>query len=109
MKVLVIEDNLMWASRLAKSVTALGHIPVLVGSKPESPQACEVAIVNLGSPSLPPEDLVPLLKSWGLKIVAHAGHKEKLLLELGKNLDCDVLATNSELTWKLKDVLSRAG
>ena len=38
-------------------------------------------------------------------MIAHAGHKEKELLELGKDLEVDRLATNSELTYKLPQIL----
>lgn len=106
MRVLIFEDNLMWSSRLAKSVGALGHEPVLLKSFHE--EAGDMAIVNLASQSIPADKLVPQLKERGISIIAHAGHKEKELMALGKELGCDRLATNSELTFKIGDLLRQA-
>ena len=59
MTVLVFEDNLLWSSRLVKSLRALGHTPI-VRTKPDSaPEGADAAIVNLGSEGLKPEELVP--------------------------------------------------
>ena len=109
MTVLIFEDNLMWAPRLVKSVSAFGHQSQVVSKVPLVIPAGDVAIVNLGSLSMPAETLVPQLKAAGLKIIAHAGHKEKDLHDLGKNLGCDRLATNSELTHKLEQILAEFG
>lgn len=105
MRVLIYEDNLMWSSRLVKSVSALGHEAIL-RTKPDVADTADVAIVNLGSASLKPETIVPLLREQGIKVIAHAGHKEKDLHALGRDLGCDRLATNSELTFKLAQILS---
>ncbi len=105
MRILIFEDNLMWGPRLVKSVTAFGHEPVLLPKVPVDIPTGDVAIVNLGSASMAPDVLVPKLRAAGLKILAHAGHKEKDLLELGRGLGCDRLATNSELTNKIEKIL----
>jgi dephospho-CoA kinase len=76
--------------------------------------AFDVAIVNLGSP--PPgvvsaDDwaaLVRHLKQAGIKVIAHAGHKEHELRDLGRAAGCDVLATNGEMAHHLGRVLARA-
>lgn len=106
MRVLLYEDNLIWSSRLLKSLRSLGHDPVLL-EKPEV-QEGPVAIVNLGSSQLEPCLLVPKLVEGGVVVIGHAGHKEKDLLELGKSSGCQVLATNSQITFKLDEVLSGA-
>lgn len=103
MKVWVFEDNLMWSSRLAQSLRALGHEPVVTTSVPEG--AAEAAIVNLGSPGL--KDLMPRLRELGVYTIGHAGHKEKDLLQLGREAGCDAIATNSELTFKIESLLGR--
>ena len=106
MKVLILEDNLMWGPRLAKSVAAFGHEPIVVSKPPDSLPDADVAILNLGSASFDASEWVPKIRAKGIKIVAHAGHKEKELHELGRALGCDRLATNSELTNKIEQILS---
>jgi hypothetical protein len=106
-KVLVYETNLMWSSRLMNSLTKLGHEPVLVGNP--TPEAADAAIVNLGEESFAPIKLVPELKALGTVVIGHAGHKEKDLHALGREAGCDILATNSELTYKLESILAKAG
>lgn len=95
----------MWSSRLVQSLRAFGHEAVLLGPGKPWPVA-EVAIVNLGEVAYRPEELVPKLRAEGIRVLAHAGHKEKELLELGRQIGCDRLATNSELTNKLPDLLA---
>lgn len=103
MQVLVYEDNLIWSSRLLQSLRALGHEPLLIG-KP-SPLQAPIAIVNLGSPQFQPDALVPALIALGTHVIGHAGHKEKDLLALGKSCGCETVATNSELTFKLRELI----
>jgi DNA-binding response OmpR family regulator len=103
MKILVYEDNLMWSARLAKTLAALGHEPVVL-PRPEA-QAGDAAIVNLGAPSFRPAELVPELRAAGVHVIGHAGHKEKELHELGREIGCDTLATNRELTFQIERLL----
>ena len=105
MTVLIFEDNLMWAPRLAKSVAAFGHHPVVISKMPSELPFGDVAVINLGSRAMLPSDLVPKLKEAGIRTIAHAGHKETELLELGKGLGCDRLATNGEITHKIGQIL----
>jgi DNA-binding NarL/FixJ family response regulator len=107
-KVLVIESNLMWSSKLKMSLLALGHEPILSGGWPSQDVQADLAIVNLSQPDPAPADLIETLRSRHIKVVAHAGHKEKQLHELGMKAGADVLATNGELSSKLKDILERA-
>ena len=85
----------MWSVKVTNGVRALGLEVVT-----ESP---DVAIVNLGESDI--EGKVAALKAQGVKIIAHAGHKETELLDLGRDLNCDKLVTNSELTNKLGAIL----
>ena len=105
MTVLVFEDNLMWSARLVQSLVALGHAPVVTT---EIPDPCEahVAILNLAASTF--ATLVPQLKELGIYTIGHAGHKEKDLLELGREAGCDRIATNSELTYKIELLLNEA-
>jgi protein-L-isoaspartate O-methyltransferase len=101
MKVWIFENNLMWSSRLLQSVNGVGHEGAVVTQILE--EGADVAIVNLGDSETP--SLVKQLKDMGVFVIAHAGHKEKELLTLGKDLQVDRLATNSELTFKLPQIL----
>jgi len=105
MKVWIFEDNLMWSARLAQSVKALGHEPSVVTAVPDG--AADAAIVNLSSPAF--VALVPSLREHGVYTIGHAGHKEKDLLKLGAEAGCDKVATNSELTYKIGDLLELIG
>lgn len=93
----------MWSPRLVKTIQALGHEALVVprGDVKEG----DVAIVNLGAPSFHPEALVPALRAQGVHVIGHAGHKELELHELGKQIGCDTLATNRELTFQLERLL----
>lgn len=107
MRVLVYEDNLLWSSRFVKSLRAFGHEPE-VRTKPVAEEA-PLAIVNLGSSVLDPETLVPQLVALGVHVIGHAGHKEKEILELGRASGCQTVATNSEITFKLEELILRTG
>jgi len=104
-KIAIFEENLMWGPRLVQSVRGLGHEPMLIERGTTDLPDADLAIINLGSPVFPPETLVPALKAKSIRIIAHAGHKEKQLHEIGKDLNCDYLATNSELTFKLPQII----
>lgn len=105
MRVLVYEDNLIWSSRLVQALKGLGHEAVLItDSRVDSGDA---AIVNLSSPRLQPRELVSSLIASGVKVVGHAGHKEKDLHEMGRAAGCLYVASNSELSFKLDLVLER--
>jgi len=104
MKVWIFEDNLMWSARLVQSLTALGHEPVVLSEIPDA-EAAHVAILNLGASTF--ATLVTLLRENGVYTIGHAGHKEKDLLELGREAGCDKIATNSELTFKIEALIAR--
>jgi hypothetical protein len=99
LKVLVLEDNLLWSSRLRKTLTAFGHEAIVANT----PQTCDVAILALNRAAMHEE--VTALKSLGAYVIGHAGHKEKDLHAAGLAAGCDRLATNSELTNKLPQIL----
>jgi hypothetical protein len=107
MRVLIFEPNLMWSSRLVQSIRKLGHEPLLRTSMPEVSEGAQAAIVNLGEVKLDPSALVAKLKDLGVSVIAHAGHKEKELLELGRDAGVEILATNSQLTYKLDQLLEQ--
>ena len=105
MTVWIFERNLLWSARLKNALATLGHAPRLCGALPEDGGA-DLAIVNLGEGDRI-ESLVPALKARGVPVLAHAGHREKELLALGKSLGVDRLATNGQMANDLERVLGR--
>ena len=95
----------MWSSKLSQSLKALGHHSSIAEALPESSEPGDVAIINLSDKSS--VDLIPGLHALGIKVLGHAGHKEKELHELGTQAGVDLMATNSELTFKLDELLGR--
>jgi hypothetical protein len=104
-RILILEGNLLWSSRLAKTAIHLGHEPIVAERFPIPDVTFDVAIINLASPTIAADVLA--LKAQNVRLIAHAGHKEKELHALGASLGIDVLATNSELTWKLDTLLDK--
>lgn len=107
MEVLVFEDNLLWSSRLQKTLRSLGHEPTVLTHTPPSTDA-PLAIVNLSARAFDPTSVVGDLRALGVYVIGHAGHKEKELLTLGKEAGCDRLATNSQVTFELDRLLELA-
>jgi len=105
MKVLLFDDNLIWSVRFTQTLRALGHEPVQNQGIPEETDA-QVAILNLGSPKIDAAALVPALQRLGVRVIGHAGHKEKELHALGRAVGCDVLATNRQITHDLGALLN---
>lgn len=107
MRCFIYERDLLWSVRLKNAFTALGHDAIVIGDS-EPTEAPDLAIVNLASNAWPLETLMRRLQSQGVIVIGHAGHKEKHLHELGANLGCDILATNSELAHKLANLTEKA-
>ncbi|MFZ4506763.1 MAG: hypothetical protein ACOYON_03590 [Fimbriimonas sp.] len=103
MRVWVFESNLLWSARLLQTLRAIDLDAKVAARVSEEMAEGDVAILNLGSSGV--AGLAAELKQRGVKTLAHAGHKEKELLELGRNVGIDRLATNSELTFKLPELL----
>lgn len=108
MRVLILDENLIWSQRLRTGVAALGHEPLVMASRGEMPVA-DCAIVNLGSRVFEPRSTMAALRANGTRVIAHAGHKEKPLLELAESCEADLVVTNGTLTHKLAEVLERVG
>lgn len=104
MLVWIFETNLMWSSRFVNSVKAFGHEAAVLSQIPEG--TADVAIINLSDANV--ATLAEGLREKGVYTIAHAGHKEKDLLELGKQIQVNRIATNSEITNKLEALLNQA-
>jgi hypothetical protein len=92
----------MWSSRFALTVNGSGHEGIVATHVPEG--TADVAIVNLSDPNV--SKIVDELNERGIYTIAHAGHKEKELLELGKQIKVSRIATNGEITKRLPQLLS---
>lgn len=107
MTILIFEENLIWSARLRSGVAALGYTPIVV-SRAEVPiPDADAAILNLGSQVFDASALAPELQSRGMKVVAHAGHKESERLEIGRQAGCDLIVSNGTLTHKLGETLAQ--
>jgi hypothetical protein len=106
-RVLLFETNLMWSAKLGQSLRGLGHEPVMVSGLPGPDEHADAAILNLAQTDPDPARLARALHELSIPVIAHAGHKEQAHLAIGRSLGVDVLATNSELTFKLEALLAR--
>lgn len=100
----MLENNLMWSSKLHRTLGHFGHEATVATTVPTD--NWDVAIVNLGVESL--RSQIPELVQSGVFVIGHAGHKEKDLQQIGRELGCQKLATNSELTFKIESLLEDA-
>jgi DNA-binding response OmpR family regulator len=108
MKVLMLQDNLMWSARLERSLKALGHEPTTLSEVPDDLDSVDLALVNLSGARFSPEEAIERLRAAGVYVIAHAGHKEKPKLQVGRESGADRVATNSEVTFKLETLLAEA-
>jgi hypothetical protein len=108
MCILIFENNLLWSSKLKTGLASLGHEAIVLSGSPPVGISADLAIVNLSQPNPPPKELIEQLRLLSIKTIAHAGHKEKELLALGKEAGANMLVTNGELSAKLEDVIARA-
>jgi hypothetical protein len=108
MKVLLLEDNLMWSVRTVRGLETLGHTVALVSrSTGEYPDA-DLAIVNLSARAFDPYEAVAALKKKGIKTIGHIGHKEKEVWEKGEKAGCDKVVSNGSLAKRLEAVIDEA-
>ncbi|KAA0228713.1 hypothetical protein FCG40_07025 [Fimbriimonadia bacterium ATM] len=109
MKVLILERNLLWTSRFTQTLRSLGHESDVLQSPPQDLNAYRVAIVHLADAALDVNEIVSELKSQGIVVIGHAGHKEVEALEAGRAAGCDRVATNGEITAKLPQIIEELG
>lgn len=105
MRVAVYDTNLLWTERLKKTLTSLGHEPLIIRSRPESTPETDVAIVNLSLDSFGIDELVPSLTKSGVYVIGHAGHKEQDAYKAGETAGCNIVVSNGSLTHRLDKIL----
>lgn len=107
MRVLILDDNLLWTERFRRSVNGLGHEAIAIGAVPTEWPAADVAIVNLAHPVLGTVSVMESLKAGGARLIGHVGHVEKELIAQGEKV-CDVVATNGKITFQIESLLAQA-
>ena len=105
MLITIFEKNLMWSTRLQRSIKSLGHEAEIIDKPSAQYKPGDAAIINLASEDFDLEVLVNQLKSEGIYVIAHAGHKEEECLDAGKKLNCDYIVTNRYLAEKIDKVI----
>jgi hypothetical protein len=104
LNVLIIEDNLLWSTRVANALKIAGHSYQLADALPPVTNA-DLAIVNLSLSKSDPFVCIESLVRLGMPILAHAGHKEKELWQKARASGCEKVVSNSELVNKLGQLL----
>ncbi|MCW5937805.1 MAG: hypothetical protein KIT11_10930 [Fimbriimonadaceae bacterium] len=103
MRVLIVDDNLLWSDRLRRCVASLGY-DASVDPTGEEEGGADVVIVNLGSPELDVAKIVQ--RHPGATVIGRCGHKEAALREAAMAAGCHRLATNGELSRALPRFLA---
>lgn len=109
MRVLLLEDNLMWSVRTRKGLEALGH-EVTVLSRPQGqlPES-DLVIVNLGATRFDAIEQVKALKQRGTRTIGHVGHKDKGQWKAGEQAGCEKVVSNGTLANRLQAVMDSLG
>jgi hypothetical protein len=104
-KVVILENDLMWSVRLQKRMQSLGYDAQVIDRWTDEIPYTDIAVINMRSREFPLEKTVDLLKEKKVFILGHVGHKESDLILLGKNLNIDKIVTNSMMIHKLEEIL----
>lgn len=106
MTIAILDDNLLWSTRLKRTVEAFGHRAVVASPTTEVLPEADVAIVALspGDPRL--EEVLRLLRERGTHLIGHAGHKERDILASPAAGLCHQILTNSQAAFKLEAALA---
>jgi hypothetical protein len=108
MRILILEDNLLWSIKLAKALSVLGHVAKVDTNPSNAEGSFDLAIVSLADPRLCNALVVGILQGRGTRVMGHAGHKEKNLFRLGREIGIDHLVTNGMLSKRLAKVVGPA-
>jgi DNA-binding response OmpR family regulator len=112
MQIDAIETNLMFASRLQRTLKSLGHETRLFTSA-ESLLAAgkepDLVLVNVGNAFFDGLEAVRSLREAGVPlIVGYAGHREKEKHRLAREAGCHLTGTNREVMQRLEPLIQRA-
>jgi len=114
----VVDDNLMFASRVEAQARRLGFQPRTYSlAAPSAEELAKlrpaVVLVNLTADVWDARELIRRLKAEadtrGLPVAAYAGHKETARLAAGREAGADAAAPNSMVAGNLTAVLAELG
>ena len=108
MTVLVLDSNLLWSARLTRALAALGHQAAASPRLPADLTGIQTAILNLNTPEPRLSEEAAALQAAGIFLIAHAGHKERDLLQKGRSLGIDLVVTHSTIAHHLGRVMDQA-
>lgn len=103
MKVALFEPNLFWEAKARTAVSAVGW--QCVAASEGQLRDVKAVVVGLYGPEEALRRVVAEAKRHGVPVIGHAGHREKALLNLGRELGCDRVLTNGEFAHRLKSHL----
>jgi CheY-like chemotaxis protein len=108
LKVLVLEDNLFFVTRLESALKATGHETRLASSGREAEEAlrsgAQAAVVSLHAPGA--LEFVRLANRTGTPVAAYCGHAEVELRQKAKEAGAGVLLANSDIPSALEKALT---
>ncbi len=107
-KLLILENDLMWGPKLALGAQGCGWEAVLLSQMPDEWPEADAAVVNLASAAIPALGAISACRERGLYIIAHASHSDKESMVRGQEAGVDRLATNGQITRSLPEILSEA-
>jgi len=112
MRIDLIETNLMFASRLQRTLKSLGHETRLFPSAEALLNAHpmpDIVLVNVGNAFFDGLAAVRTLREAGVPlIIGYAGHREKEKHRLAREAGCCLTGTNREITHRLQPLIQRA-
>jgi DNA-binding NarL/FixJ family response regulator len=96
--IVLLDDNLFTSSRVASALRSRGR-QVLVARAVGAVEACDIALINLGSRSLGAVALIEPLRAKfpGAKIFGFCGHLEIEIRRAAKEAGVDRLLTNESV------------
>ncbi len=96
--IVLLDDNLFTSTRLASALRARER-QVLVARGIESVEACDIAVINLGSRSLDGVALIEPLRDRfpQAKILGFCGHLETQIRQAARAAGIDLLLTNESV------------
>ncbi len=107
MRLLIVEDNLFFVTRVEAALRSAGHQTRLVSSARDAlayaDERPDAAVVDLHCPGA--LGLIPDLRKAGIPVAAYCGHAETDLRKQAKEAGASVLLANSDIPAALERAL----
>ena len=106
MNILLLDDNLLTATRVKSSLEASGHSVALRRALPEDTEVLQAIVINLGSRSLKGLELVTSSRERfpGARLVGFCGHTEIEIRRAAKAAGMERIFTNEEALSGLQEL-----